>query len=129
MPAFFSVAYAPFFATVFSARAVSFTVTNFFSSGTHTRFVLRFGRKYRRGQIAGGRSKENLDRFLNRADKRGHGEFLVAPRIFEAVDERVRGINAQRLGGMALIRRKQRVEQAGVHFLSLAAHAAEKCER
>ena len=42
-PAFFSVAYAPFFVTVLIARAESFTVTNRFSSGTQSRRVLRFG--------------------------------------------------------------------------------------
>ena len=46
-PAFFSVAYAPFFVTVLSARAVSFTVTNRFSSATQRRFFFRFGSKVR----------------------------------------------------------------------------------
>ncbi len=43
IPALFNVANAPFFDTVFSARAVSFTRTNFESSGTQSRLFLRFG--------------------------------------------------------------------------------------
>ena len=47
IPAFFRVTKAPFLLTVFSARQLSFTLTNLSSSGTQMRLFWRFGEKLR----------------------------------------------------------------------------------